>query len=508
MKSWLSAFGNASRSACVAASSERRHPLALAVALTGLLAGCATTAPPEAAAPPPDLGLQQDDTFAAAEGRVTPPTEADLHWWRRFDDPAMTQWVERALAGNLDIAAAFERVEQAQALLRRASAERGATIGARAQAGGSVRDSAGGSGNAGSSGSSAASSGQAGRSGATAGAGVSIEWNADLWGGLRQAEQSAAAALLRSEDLAQAARLAAAGTAARGVVEWREAQNEQQALQETLRVREDTLRLVRVRVDAGLAPRIDVARAEAEVAAARAAFDSAAGRTRQAELALQVLAGQRPGATSAPLASGTTAPPIPAMHGEPPLPRPIDLLRLRPDVRAAERALVAAYADVGVARAALYPNLRLPGELLLSAAGLGTGAIVQTVTGSLSAILDATLFDGGRRAADVDAARSRARETALVYERTVLEALEQVESALIARQTIASQLQARRAAVQASASALEQARAMYTEGLAGFGDVLEAQRTWLTNRIELTRSEAASARAAVAAFEAIGVIAS
>lgn len=472
----------------------------LATLMVALLGACATTAPPEPITKR-DLGLQDADSFAAAEGRVTPPTEADLHWWRRFDDPAMTQWVERALQGNLDIAAALDRVEQAQALLRRAAAERGVTIGARAQAGGSARGSSG------SSGSSAASTGQAARSGATAGAGVSIEWNADLWGGLRHAEQSAAAAALRSEDLVQAARLATAGTAARGVVEWREAQNEQQALQETLRVREDTLRVVRVRVDAGLAPRIDVARAEAEVGAARAALDDAVGRTRQAELALQVLAGQRPGATAAPLQPDQQAPAVPSLSGTPPLPRPIDLLRLRPDVRAAERALVAAYADVGVARAALYPNLRLPGELLLSAAGLGTGNIVQTVTGSLSAILDATLFDSGQRAANVDAARARAREAVLVYERTVLEALEQVESALIARQTIASQLQARRAALQASASALEQSRAMYTEGLVAFGDVLEAQRTWLANRIEMTRSEAAAARAEVASFEAIGVIA-
>jgi NodT family efflux transporter outer membrane factor (OMF) lipoprotein len=461
----------------------------LLLSIAAALAGCASIEQPYQR---PDVGLTEDDTFAAAEGAVVQATPADLHWWRRFGDPALTQWVERGLAGNLEVAAAFERVEQAQALLRQAGAARGPALGARAQAGASRRSNGGGGG-----------SGNRASSGGTASAGLNIEWDADLWGGLRQAEASAAADLLRSEDLAQAARLATAGTAARGYVEWREAQNEAQVLEQTLRVREDTLRLARARVDAGLAPAIDVTRAQADIAAVRAELDDAAGRARQAQLALYVLAGQRPSAQA--LAPSAPAP-IPNLQGEMPVPRPIDLLRLRPDVRAAERALVAAYADVGVARAALYPQLRLPGDLLLSASGIGSGNIVSTLTASLSAVLDATLFDGGRRQAGVDAAVSRARETALVYQQTVLEALEQVESALVARQTIASQWQARMAAAQASERALEQARAMYREGLAGFGDVLEAQRSALVNRTQLMNTEAAQARAAIAMFEAIGVV--
>src|SRR5690606_27093194 len=171
--------------------------------------------------------------------------------------------------------------------------------------------------------------------------------------------------------------------------------------------------------------------------------------------------------------------------------------------RAAERAVLGAYADIGVARAALYPRLRLPGQLLLSAAGIGSGGIVSTVTASLAAALDATLLDGGARKADVELARARAREAAFIYERTVLEALEQVESALIARQSTAAQLQARVDALAASARALDQARSLYREGLAGFADVLDAERTWLANRVALSDAQAARARAAIAMFEAI-----
>lgn len=464
----------------------RTKAIAPGLLLALLAAGCATV---EEQYRRPDVGLADSDTFAG--GAVVEATPADLHWWKRFDDPELAQWVERALTGNLDIAAAFARVDQAQALLRRAHAARGPAVDASGRVGANRRN--GGSNN----------SDSHNDSGATASAGLNIEWDADLWGGLRQAEQSAAAELLRTEDLAQAARLATAGTAARGYVEWREAQNTWQALHETLQVREDTLRLARARVDAGLAPAIDASRAEAEVAAARAALNEAAGRTRQIELALHVLAGERPSARE--LAEIEPAP-IPALEGEPPVPRPIDLLRLRPDVRAAERALIGAYADVGVARAALYPRLRLPGELLLSAAGIGTGSIVSTVTASLAAALDATLYDGGARKAEVEAARARAREAAFLYERTVLEALEQVESALIARRTIAAQQEAQRAAVSASVRALEQARSMYRAGLIDFGDVLDAQRTWLSSRVALMQADASQARAAIAMFEAIGVV--
>ncbi len=239
----------------------------------------------------------------------------------------------------------------------------------------------------------------------------------------------------------------------------------------------------------------------------RADLDDAASRTRQAELTLQVLTGQRPSAPlSAPPPTVEQTPSIPQLTGAPPVPRPIDLLRLRPDVRAAERALIAAFADIGVAEAALYPQLRLPGELLLSGAGLGTGSIVRTLTASLSALLQVPLFDGGQRAAEVSAAQSRAREAALVYRKTVLDALEQVETALLANHTVRSQRAARVAAAEASETALAQARTLYTEGLTGFLDVLDVQRTWLTNRLDLMRTEADAARAAIATFEATGLI--
>lgn len=459
-----------------------------------MLAGCTTVGPRYER---PDVGLSETDTFVSATAPVMMPTAADLRWWQRFDDPLLTRWVERALTGNLDVAIAFERVEQAQALLQSARADRNLTLGGRAQTGVTQRRSTGNS---------SRETGQGG-TGLSASAGLNLDWDTDLWGGLRQAERSAAASVLRSQDLVQAARLATAGVTARGYIAWREAQHEQALLLETLRARQDTLRIVEVRVDAGLTPSLDLIRAQADLAAVQADLDDAADRTRQAELALQVLTGQRP---TAHMSSSTPTlgqmHPIPQLDGALPVPRPIDLLRLRPDVRAAERALVSTFADIGVAEAALYPQLSLPGELLLSGSGIGTDTLVRALTAGLTALLQAPLFDGGRRVAALDNARSRAREAALAYRKTVLDALEQVETALIANQAIRSQHNARRAAAEASETALRQARTLYTEGLTGFLDVLEVQRSWLANRLELMRTEADAARAAIATFEATGLI--
>jgi NodT family efflux transporter outer membrane factor (OMF) lipoprotein len=456
---------------------------AIYVLLAFTLAGCTTVGPVYER---PDLGIQDTDTFIYQDAPTTAPTEADLQWWERFDDPLMAAWVERALAGNLDIAIAYERINQAAAALRAAQGGSRPSLDAGAQAG--IRSST-----------------QTDSTTTSASAGLDFNWALDLWGGLRQAERAATASLMQRRDLAQAARLATAGLAARSYLAWWEALRELALLEQTLELREETLRVVAVRVEVGLAPALDLVRARSDLASVRAERDEALARVQQGELALQLLAGERPAADafSVPLQQ---VPSLPAMDVHLPTARPVDLLRLRPDVRAAERALIAAYANVGVAQSALYPQLRLPGELLLTAAGLGTGSVITSLTAGLSSVLAIPLFDGGQRAADLIAVQSRAREAALVYRSTVLEALEQAESALLAIQATRSQLEARRVAAEASDASLEQVQTLYKEGLTDFLNVLEVQRTALLNQRELVRTQAELVRAQIALFEAMGLI--
>ena len=432
------------------------------------------------------MGLEQLAEKAGAD--APQPSEADLRWWRRFDDAEMASWVERALIANPGIAIADAQWVQARALLQSAKAQRGVQIGAQTDA--TLRLQR-----------------DAGERRVQPGVGLTLDFDTDLWGGLRQAQASAAAAVLRHQDLVQVARLSTAGLAARAYVEWRVAQQDAALLAEVLQLQRELLRVVSIRVQAGLAPVLDRDRATAELAATEAEQAAAAVRVHQAFGALQVLAGERPRPPPLTVAAASAwrgGTDIPALRGVQPVARPLDLLRLRPDLRAAEQALVGAAADIGVAEAALRPRLQLPGRLVLGAAA--GGGLLELVTASLAAALDVTLFDGGARSANVDAARALARAAAQVYRQTLLQALQQVEAALAAGQGTSIRVAARTRASDAAGAALEQAKSLYQAGLVGSLELIDAQRTALASRRALLQSRADAAAASVAGFEAMGLI--
>lgn len=460
--------------------------------LAGALSACALPGAGERGTPgAPTLGLTGADRLGAAPRGAPAPTEADLRWWRAFGDPGLARWVERALAGNADIALAAERIQQARAVLQSARARRGPVLAAQGAGDLQLRR-------------------EPGEPRVQRSATLSLGYEVDLWGGLRAAERSAAAGVVRSEHLLQATRLAAASLAARAYVEWRLGQDDHRLLDATLALQREALRVVSVRVEAGLSPVLDRDRARADVAALEAERAAAAVRIGRAILALQVLAGERAQLALEPVAGAAGATPpdrshmeLPALQSAQPVVRPLDLLRLRPDLRAAEQALVAAAADIGVAEAALLPRLRLPGTLAFAGGG---GVALDLVSATLSAVLDLTLFDSGAGAAVVDESRSLAREAALLYRQTLLQALQQVEEALLAQQGARERIAARQRASAAAQSALEQAQTLYRVGLTNFLDVADAQRIALANQRALLQARAEAAAADVLAFEAMGLI--
>ncbi|MDT7928583.1 efflux transporter outer membrane subunit [Tepidimonas sp.] len=461
--------------------------VALAAALLAL-AGCSTLPPAEIDDAALTTPLRGEDRFRAGAHAPQPEPE-DLRWWARFDDPELARWVDSALDANLDVGIARERVAQAQALLQIAQARRRPQLSVQADATAALR-----------------------RRGDTRAlqpsATLALDFDIDLWGGLRQAERSAAAGVLRSQHLVQAARLGVAGLTARAYLAWRLAQAEHRLLQQTLALQQDTLRVVGVRVDAGLSPRLDRERARAELADTEDQLAQAAQRIAQAATALQVLAGRSPlhaeAAVAARAPAAVAALALPALRQAQPVVRPLDLLRLRPDLQAAEQALVEAAAEVGVAKAAMRPRLQLPGRLVFGA--VVGGGVFELARATLAAALDQSLFDGGERSAEVDAARSRLREASLVYRQTLLQALQQVEDALVAVEAAGERVRARESGSAAAQVAVDDAQTQYRAGLVGFLDVIDAQRSALLNRQALLQAQADAALAAVAAFEAMGLI--
>ncbi|TFY99744.1 TolC family protein [Ramlibacter rhizophilus] len=456
-----------------------------------LVAGCALPPVGPARVQAPDIALAPGERFRMQAADAPAPEPADLHWWRRFDDPQLARWVEQALDANTDIAIARQQLAQARALLLAARAARGPRVQGQAELELRLQR-------------------ESGERRVQPAAGLALDWDLDPWGGLRLAEQAAEAGVLRAGELVHAQRLAAAGLAARAYLEWRLALHDHRVLARTAEVLQEGLRVTSVRVEAGISPVLDRERARAELAVTEAALAAAAVRAGQALAALQVLAGERPQPVAPGLSFEATQArealrELPALEGAQPVAAPLDLLRLRPDLRAAQQALVAAAAEVGVAEVALRPRLRLPGTLLVGAATGGAG--LELLAATLAALVEAPLLDGGEAAAGVGFAQARLREAELRYRQQLLLALRQVEDALLAREGALARITAARRGTVAANAAQEQAQTLYRVGLTNYLDVVDAQRTALTSERLLIEARAESAAAAVRAFEAMGLIA-
>ena len=181
---------------------------------------------------------------------------------------------------------------------------------------------------------------------------------------------------------------------------------------------------------------------------------------------------------------------------------PADLLRRRTDILAAEARLARAAAEIGIEQADLRPSLTIPGEIGIGD-GLLSGLFGDFLVG-IAAAIDIPIFDGGRRRAEVAAAEAVAEARVAEYRATFLNALGQVENALVSIEAYRQRNAALTEAIDQSETALAQSNALYREGLASLFDVLDAQRQLIASRQALIDSEAALASSFVAFHSAIG----
>lgn len=445
--------------------------LAMAAPLLLALCGCIAKVGPDHA----DPKLSTPQRYAGPP----PPTAEVGAWWQGFHDPTLTGLVEQALADNLDIAAAGARLDEARALLAAADAAAGPTLDGRATAQKSVTIS-----------------GHRNNDPAMVEGAAQAAWSPDLFGGKARASESAAAELRRRQALQLDARRQIAADVVRRYVETGRDWARLQLVEESLDLRRKTLELVRQRFEAGLAAQLDVSRASADLAATRAQRGPLYLSITASRNALTVLLG---GVEN----RGTAAPP--RFAGGPPVGLPADLLRRRPDVVAAEQNLARASADIGVAEARLYPMLTLPASLTLGLNHLSSGGAVDAFVAALAGTLDIPIFDGGARRAQVDAAQARAAEALLRYRQTLLHAIQQVETALVALSSAEARRDDLTAAEQAAAAAAKQAEELYAQGLTGFLDVLDAQRTLLDTRQSRVIAEADIGLAAADLYSAVAL---
>lgn len=406
-----------------------------------------------------------------------PPSGLDEEWWRGFRDPVLEALIDQGLENNLEIDAASARLRSAAALLRAERADRLPSVDASGEAGVNL----------------------ASDSEISATVGLFGLFNPDINGRLAAEIRAAIADYAEADYLAADQRRLIAAAIASQYIEYRRSGEQVDLLDQSTDLQEQTLRIVTLRFEAGLAANLDVRRAAADLAQTRARRGLIAIDRASAANALAVLLAEPPG-TFAPAASDSDGIPKYARGPEPGA--PADLLRRRADILAAEARLTRAAADIGIEQADLRPSLTIPGTFSIGNGSLG-GLFSDFLVGLVAAI-DIPIFDGGRRLAEVDAAQASADARLAEYRAVFLSALGEVENALVAIEAYQQRIAALTEAIEESETALDQSNALYREGLTSLFDLLDAQRQLIASRQSLIDSEAALASSFVAFHAAVG----
>ena len=469
-----------------------KHSLA-ALLVASLATGCAVGpdyVKPDAPVPDRFLGqtaIEQRPAHAAADLSA---------WWGGFGDPQLTRFVQLALEQNLDLAQAFARVTQARAGLGAANAAllpSGNVTGQAARAYQSVETPLG-----------RVLNSRPGfdRYGNAFEADANASWELDVFGGLRRGREAALADYQASQAGAVATRLAVAAQTADIYITLRGLQTRLKVARHQVQTQEELLSTVNLLYGKGLAAELQVRQTEGALAQVRASIPQLEAGLDAAMNALDVMLGALPGTHRAELAQDADIPAAPqiAISGS-----PGELLRRRPDLIVAERHLAASNARIGVAIAEYYPKFSL-GGLLGSATSVGAGSLFGSGASQFAGVLGLRwrLFDFGRINAQIDQAKGQEAEMLAAYQLAVLRATEDVEdafSALVKREEQAAVLTQ---GVDSLSRARNASFAAYQKGVVSLIEVLQADESLLRASDARAQAQTESARAAVAAFKALG----
>lgn len=415
-----------------------------------------------------------------AGGSLPPPER----WWQEFGDPQLTALVDRALAGNLQLAGAWARVDQATALARQAGAGRWPQVNLSGSASRSRRTLPFGGGALGDN-----------YTANNYNLSVGASYEVDLWRRVGSGAKASALDALAARDDLESIAISLAANVVEAYFDVLFAREQQALLATQLETDETFEELVKLRFEQGLgASALDVYQARQQATATRAQLALAQGMERVAEYRLAVLLGQPPGSVKV---EGAALPPLPALPGTG---VPGDLILRRPDVRAMQRRVEAADWRVAAAVAARLPTLSLSANAGFESTN------VEDLFGSpiynLAANLLGPIFDAGARKANADRSKAVVAELVASYGSVLLNALLEVESALVLEDRQRAHIEELERQVELGQATLREARTRYREGIDSFLPVLtsltslhrgelsllSARRQLVSYRIQLCRA--------------------
>ncbi|MBL8476585.1 MAG: efflux transporter outer membrane subunit [Methyloversatilis sp.] len=422
---------------------------------------------------------------ASADGQ--PQVAVARGWWRLFNDDTLNALVDRALTDNSDVQRAVARIEQADAVLREVGAALFPDVGVGAAA------------------SRSRISGVA--TPIPAGAplyrnnfqtSISTSFEIDFWGKLRRASEAARAQALGTRYAKDTVELTLVSQLVGSYLNLRALDAQLALSRDTLATRRDNATILRARVERGLTNDLELQQALGAVAAIEAQIADLRRSRAIAENQLGLLSGQ----LDLAIAPGDLrALPLPL---QPPAGLPSSLLDARPDIRQAEADLAAASAQIGVAKAALYPSISLTGNYGSQSRELSDLFSGPANIWSLGVGLDLPLFDAGRRSARVDQASAQQKQALASYVSAVRSAFTDVRDALVAGEQYAQSVVALQAQFDAAARSLELAQKRYDAGYSRYLEVLDAQRSANDASLALVRARQSQLAEVVNLYVALG----
>ena len=415
--------------------------------------------------------LQTPPQFKHIEGwtQATPGDALERgNWWQLYGDAELNALVEQLNISNQNLAASEAQYRQARALVR----------GARAALYPSLSSSAGVSRSSQGSGSINSSTTNTTRTGGISNSydlSLNAAWELDIWGKLRRSLESTRAGFEASAADLAALKLSLQSELVQNYLQLRVLDDQQRLLDATVAAYARSLKLTENQYNAGIVPKSDVSQALTQLKSTQAQAIDLQWQRAQLEHAIAVLIGVPPSELS--IAVREQLPVLPTI----PVALPSQLLERRPDVAAAERRVMAANADIGVAEAAWYPDLTISASGGYRGSSFADWIDLPNRFWSLGPQLALTLFDGGARSAELERSEAAYDQTVAQYRQAVLDSFREVEDSLVQLRVLQQEALIQQEALDAARESLRLIDNQYRAGTVDFNAVVNVQATALNN---------------------------
>jgi multidrug efflux system outer membrane protein len=402
---------------------------------------------------------------------------ANIQWWRQFGDPMLDNLIETAVKGNLDLKVATARVDQFLGVLDTTRSQYFPQISA-GYTGGKLR--------------------QTGTTSESHQATMNAGWELDLWGRIRRSNEAAQAQIVASDAGRRGVLMTLVANVASGYLTLRGLDRQLEITRGTEKAYAESLRLFRLRFQYGTVSQLEVSQSESQYEAARQSIPAYESLIRQQENLISLLLGRIPG----PIPRGKPLDDL--LSADIPAGLPSELLERRPDIIQAEQTLIAANAQIGVAKAAYFPKISLTGVLGVAGSDFGRLFVPGTDFWSLGGQVAAPLLNFGGISGQVKQAEAQKQQAMFQYQQAILTGFREVEDALIKTTKGREQHEAQKRQVQALEEYSRLSRLQFEAGTSNYLQVLDADRSLFSGRLNLTQTRYDLLASLVTVYKSMG----